>query len=219
MLGVGLFVALILGLAVIAGTVGSPVDGSIEFEFRKYIIQFLLIVALGAVVAFVAESLKQRREGADRERQYAVDTLTSLLNRLDLIYRSVKGTRRRFRVIGMKDLDKTAYVGAMSKLSDDKQEVEQLWRDIEVLEGWLPDLGPVRPLVKRMENYLGPLEDEWEAVGLIPDDKFRAESQKALEGFYVKWDTKKSTFRQFREPYYSARRALMTLLASKRTAA
>jgi ABC-type transport system involved in cytochrome bd biosynthesis fused ATPase/permease subunit len=90
--GSALFVVVILALAVIAGTVRSLANGSIAFELRKYVIQLLLIVALGAVVASVAESLKQRREAADHERQYAVDTLTSLLDRLDRIYRAVKWT-------------------------------------------------------------------------------------------------------------------------------
>jgi hypothetical protein len=225
-------VVVVIGIALIVGTVGSPADGTIDFELRKYFIQFLLIVALGAVVAYVVDVLKRRaddkaeerrkdREKADRERQYAIDTVTSLLDRLDAIYSAVKRKRRLFRLVAMQDLTKPDYVNAMSKLSDDKQDLDQLWREIDVLEHWLPELKSVRPsvksMVKSMERYLGPLEEEWEKVAPAPDDEFQAESLEALKRFFSKWSSKESDFKRFRTPYYKARKNLTNLLANKRT--
>ena len=169
-------------------------------------------LTFGGLVTFTLEVLKQRRESADRERQDAVDTLSSLLNRLDSTYRSVKRTRKRFRVAGLNVVSKSDYVDRMSTLSDDKQEVEQLWRDIEVLEHWLSSLKRVRPRVRSMEDYLNPLEDEWEKIGEAPADEFHAESLEALNGFSVKGVDHVSTFEHFRMPYYEARALLITAL-------
>jgi hypothetical protein len=98
-------------------------------------------------------------------------------------------------------------------LSDDKQDVEQLWREIEVLEGWLPDLKPVRPVVQSMEAWVRRRTNGRKSA----DDEFHAGSLNALEGFYVKWAAKESTPHQFRMPYCKARKVLMILLSTKRT--
>jgi hypothetical protein len=68
-----------------------------------------------------------------------------------------------------------------------------------------------------MEDYLDPLEHEWESVSAKPDDEFRPEALTALEGFHSKWSAGKSTFPSFRTPYYEARKDLMKLLANRRT--
>ncbi len=167
----------LVGSAVIVGTVGSPADNTINFELRKYFIQFLLIVALGAVVAFVVDGLKRKAEGEERERQrkaegeererqYAIDTLTSLLDRLDAIYQEVKRERRKFRLVDMTTLSKQEYVDAVAKLSDDKQDVERLWRDIEVLKRWLPELEPV--------------PSERPGHGVLPQDPLRTNGRKSV---------------------------------------
>lgn len=221
-------VLVLIGSAVIVGTVATPANDTIAFELRKYLIQFLLIVALGAVVAFVVDGLKRKADSEERERQrkarskererqYAIDTLTSLLDRLDEIYRRIKRERRQLRVVDMKTMTRLEYVRAGARLSDDKQEVEKLWRDIEVLERWLPKLKPVRPSVESMERDLNPLETEWESVGSTADEDFDAESLSHLRGFYVKWNDPESTFGVFREHYRKARSDLMRLLANERT--
>ena len=222
-----LVVFVLVCAAVIVGTVSAPAEGTVAFELRKYLIQFLLIVALGAVVAFLVDDMKRRaehadearrteREADDRERQYEIDTVTSLLGRLDAIYRAMKRKRRLLRLVATEDLSKQAYIDAMSKLSEDKEEVEKLWRDIEVLERWLPELARIRPRIKSMEDYLDALEDEWEKVGSTPDDQFQSKSLKALRGFKAKWNAPESTFQRLRDPYYEARSHLIALLANKR---
>jgi hypothetical protein len=60
--------------------------------------------------------------------------VTSLLDRLDAIYRAVKRKRRSLCLVSLGDLAKQDYVNEMSKLSEDKEDVEKLWRDIEALE-------------------------------------------------------------------------------------
>jgi hypothetical protein len=227
MLAAGLVVVLVVS-AVLIGTAESPASDTIAFELRKYIIQFLLIVALGAVVAFLVDYAKRRaesaeedrrkeREAADRERQYAIDTVTSLLDRLDAIYRAVKRKRRSLRLVSISDLTEQDYVNDMSKLSEDKEDVEKLWRDIEALEPWLAELNPAKPCVKSMEKYLNLLEDEWERVAPEPDDSFQAEHLQFLKGFRAKQATGESDFQRFRTPYYDARSALIALVAKRRT--
>ena len=213
---VGLLVVVVMGAALFIGLVGSPVSGTLEFELLKYFIQFLLIVALGAVVAFTVEIVKARSERRTRNLQYEIDTVTSLLDRLDANYRAVKRRRRLLRVQDLKQMRKPEYVDAISRLSGDKEEIEKLWRDVEVLEEWMPELGPVRSEIKKMEKYLNALETEWENSGSTRDDAFEAESQVALVGFRKKWDVDGSTFIRFRGPYYAARGRLIVQLADKR---
>lgn len=226
-LAAGLVIVLVVS-AVMVGTVASPAPDTIAFELRKYIIQFLLIVALGAVVAFLVDAAKRRAESADeaqqkqrdavdRERQYATDTVTSLLDRLDATYMKVKRTRRTLRLVSISHLTKENYVNEMSKLSEDKEDVEKLWRDIEALEPWLAELSPAKPNVKRMEKYLNSLEDEWERIAPEPNDKFQAEQLQFLKGFRAKQATGESDFQRFRTPYYEARSVLIALIAKRRT--
>jgi hypothetical protein len=120
----GIVVVLIVS-AVIVGTVGSPASDRIVFELRRYFIQFLLIVALGAVVAFLVDDAKRRaatmeekrrkrQDAAERERQYAIDTVTSLLNQFDAIYRAVKRKRRSLRLVSLSDPTKENNVDGFS---------------------------------------------------------------------------------------------------------
>jgi hypothetical protein len=156
-----------LGAACVAGTWDPPEEGTIGFELRKYLIQFLLLVALGAVVAFIVDDTNRRinnaeevrrdaRDRADRERQSAIDVVTLFLDRLGAIYREVKRKRHVLRLIPEEKLTKARYVERASELHTDKQALEVLWQDIETSARWLPELAPIWPHVKKMEDYLRP---------------------------------------------------------------
>jgi hypothetical protein len=231
-LGVSLAVVLVLvSIALIVGTVGSPERDTLPYEFRKYVIQFLLITALGAVVAFVIDRMRRReerheddrrkqREAVDRRRQYETDTVRSLLDRLYATYRRVKRSRRLLRLIPLSHLSKQDYTDAMLKLNDDQEDIEQLWREIEALEPTLPELRTVRPSVEGMETYLKHLWDECEAVAANPDDEFQAVRLETLRRFVAKLGgEEKSNFPVFHEHYYDARKKLIILLANKQTSA
>jgi hypothetical protein len=166
--GVAFFVA-----AVILGTNFAPTNGTIEFELLKLIIQFLLIVALGAVVAVGVETVKRRMDSEASQRQYEVDTLTSLLAQLDEIYREV---RRERRSLGLQiPMTYKYYNKAMRHLNDRKQDIEHLWRDeMQVFEKWLPAIQGIWRRVKEMEDYLGRMEDEWKDVARAPDERLNA---------------------------------------------
>jgi hypothetical protein len=129
--------------AFLFGTVGSPGEG-VSSELRKYFIQFFLVTALGALVGIVVYEYRNRREASARERQRAIDSLASLLRQLDAIYRSVKKTRRLLRLSQPRGPSKPAYDEAVLKLDEDQQDLEQLARDVEVLEGHGRAIEPTR---------------------------------------------------------------------------
>ena len=211
------FVAVALvALAVIVGTTGSPVNGTMEFELRKSLIQFFLIVALGAVVTFLADYVKRQREAADRQREYITETVRSLLGRLDDSYRAVKRTRRSLRLLDIETMTKEAYVDRMSKLSLDKEDIETLWRDMDELSSGLEGLTKVQPAVRSMEAYLNRLEDEFEDTAPEPDDVFNTDRLDRLKRFLPKWKTGESDFHLFRTDYYRARSALIDMLPTSK---
>ena len=199
-----------------------------SFELRKYLIQFFLLVALGAVIAYVVDDTNRRtadaetkrredRDRADRERQSAIDVVTALLSRLGEIYGDVKRERHLLRLVPLEDLSKQGYVASMRWLHDEKQALEDLWKDMEAYGEWLPELIPLGQLVKEMETYLRPLENELEAVKRLPDATFQATSRTELMGFLAKKYVPTSTFHVFRSLEHRARAGLVELLSTERT--
>lgn len=211
----GIAVVLVL-IAVIVGTVGSAESEGPSFELRKYSIQFLLITALGAVVAALLYEYRKGREESDRERQYTIDSVASVLGQLDAIYRRVKTTRRLLRLSQSSGLSKQAYFDAMLKLDDDQQDLEQLGREIEVLQERLPDLGQTLAAVKRMERYLGKLWKEHEDVAALSGDEFEPADLQRLNAFAARVKTGRSDFHRFNGQYHRSRETLIGLLADSR---
>lgn len=219
--------AVFLGAALLAGTVDPPAEGTIDFELRKYLIQFLLLVALGAVVALILENAKQRasdederrrkdREASERERQTAIDIVTLLLDRLGTIYREVKRRRHAWRLVPEATFTKARYVEATLELHADKQALEVLWQDIRTNARWLPELDSIWPGVEKMEDYLRPIEDEVERARETPDSEFMIASQEVFIGFLAKARAGESTFGTFRALHHEARAGLVDVLADKR---
>lgn len=218
---------LLLGAAWFAGTWDPPEAGTISFELRKHLIQFLLLVALGAVVAFIVDDTNRRntnaeeerrkqKETAERERQSAIEIVTLLLDRLGEIYREVKKERYSMRLISEVELTKGRYVEVIKALHADKQALEILWQDIQTNAGWLPELTPIWPRVEQMEAYLRPIENEAELVRETPESDFSVASQRELTAFTAKWKSGESSFPKFRELHHQARAGLIDVLASLR---
>ena len=218
----------LVGIAIAIGTVWSPASGTIEFELLKFIIQFLLIVALGAVAAIVVEAEKRRMDAAASDHQYAVDELTSALERLDTVYRRLKQVRFSYAIHPLPTTYED-YEKKMSRLRAKKQDLEELWRDLQARTPFLPvGVEDVRCRVEAMEKYFDPLEKEWKAVA----DSVQSQDydQEALHQFKLfrtrsnsgeKSDSRsrleKSGFPAFRDQYYATRKALIDLISTLRT--
>jgi membrane protein implicated in regulation of membrane protease activity len=224
----GIAVVLVLA-AVLVGTVGSPESEGLSFELRRYLIQFFLVTALGAVVAIVVYEYKKRREESDRQRKYTTDSVASVLGQLDAIYRRVKRTRRLLRLSRSRGLEKQAYIDAMLKLDEDQQDLEQLFREIMVLERRLPDLGRgrdadlrrarlrrARDAVRTMEGYLGDLWSEHEDVAAMSDKEFKGADLQRLNAFVLRVKTGGSDFHRFNGEYHRSRETLIELVADSR---
>jgi hypothetical protein len=220
---VAIIVVLVLA-AVIVGTVGSPASEGLSFELRKYLMQFFLITALGAVVAILVYEYQRRRASSDRERQYTIDAVASILAQLDAIYRRVKQTRRLLRLSQARGLKRQAYVDAMLKLDEDQQDLEQLVREMTVLQQRMPglessratELGRTRDAVKEMEDYLGLLWSEHEKVAAMSDDDFMRADLPRLNEFVERVKTGRSDFQLFNGKYHCSRAMLIELLADSR---
>lgn len=213
-----ILVALFLvGLAYLAATVGSPPQGT-AFELRRYLIQFLLLVALGAEVAFLGDRMKRRaeereaerrrkREAADRKQQFAIDTARSLLDRLDATYRRVKRTRQR---LGFRPGHRSDNESDMWDLRDEQEDLEQLAKDIEVHAVTIPDLSSVRGHVAAMDNYLGRCWSEYKKGP--PVEQGATDFGERLLMFVASPKSGGSDFQIFSADYHSARRDLIVLL-------
>lgn len=208
-------------VAFLFGTVGSPSEG-VSSDLRKYFIQFFLVTALGALVGIVVYEYRKRREASDRERQRVSDSVASSLRQLDDIYRSVKTTRRLLRLSQARGPNKQAYDEAVLKLDEDQQDLEQLAREVEVLQAEAVE--PIRTArlveahaaVKAMEEYLGALWSEREDVAALSDDEFEGMDLTRINAFLARVATGNSDFHDFSGKYHEARRTLIALLADNR---
>ena len=210
-------------VAFLFGTVGSPSEG-VSSDLRKYFIQFFLVTALGALVGIVVYEYRKRQEASDRERQRVSDSVATSLRELDDIYRSVKTTRRLLRLSQARGPNKQAYDEAVLKLDEDQQDLEQLAREVEVLQRQAEAVEPIRTVrlveaqgaVKAMEKYLGALWSEREDVAALSDDEFEGMDLTRINAFLARVATGKSDFHDFSGKYHEARRTLIALLADNR---
>jgi hypothetical protein len=217
-----------VALGIVFTTIVPLTSGTAVFELLKLIIQFLLIVVLGAAAAIGVELVKRRLDFEARQRQdkldsdarwrqYEIDTLTSLLARFDDLYQTIKRDRRSLSVMQLATLTFEGYVTIMSDLSDRKRDAERIWRDIQVIKEWIPELEGVEPRGKLMESYFDGIDKEYRSVSTAPEN-FRPEQLPALRLFRARTGSgEASNFHLLRTPYYEARDALIKLLAQKRT--
>lgn len=215
-------VLLLVIMAYVIAAWGSPEVGSLPFEFRRYLIQFLLVAALGAVVTFLIDYLKTQAERREQERQYRTSTLTSLLQRLDLIYQRVKQTRQRLDLIYLREQQTRQRVGIRPKhradnademwgLRAEQQDLEQLANDIKFHKIMFSKLDHVHKLVGEMEGYLGNVWREYKREfqdAQVSEGSFGLQ----LTMFIESGETGNSNFSKFSDYYHDARDVLLDLL-------
>jgi hypothetical protein len=204
-----LLVSAAIGLAVWE----LPAD-NLPVEVRQPLIQFLLVVALGAVVTFLVDYLRTRAEQRAGDRKYRTDTIRSLLERLDSIYRRVKHTRQR---LGIKPGHRPDNEDEMWRLREEQEDLEQLGKDIEVHETMFEGLDSARSRVEAMDDYLGKCWVEYRT-------KSRGEVHGSqtfgprLSMFVESPKSGNSDFPQFSDGYHKARKILIQLLIPAPTA-
>jgi len=202
---VGVAVILVWIAYRVAESKPSPASGTLSYEFRLHLIQFLLVTALGAVAAFIVDAVKRRAEERARWREYEFDTADSLLERLETIYRVVKDTRQRMMLRrGNPPSDEE-----MWEIRDRQQDLEQLWKSAEVHAAAIGgDLSQMSVDVHySMENYLGRIWDEWVTTsGTIGGELEKFATPEGHPGF---------NFGLFDTAYWTSRRRLIKLLVPK----
>jgi hypothetical protein len=200
--------AVVIVIVVILAFFVPVSNGTMQFELLKLIIQFFLIVALGALVAVGVEAVKRQMDSEARARQYDIETLTSMLAGLDAAYQAIKRERQGLAVMPPSMITYDQYMATMARLRDSKQNIEQIVNDMKACEPWMPSLVPIRSLVSKLEKSLEKLETEWESASQAPE-KFNHEKLPQLKLFRAKYTPDLKT------SYDEARTALIRLLAEK----
>lgn len=201
-------VVLLVGVAILISISEFPGAGSLSLDVRRHLIQFLLVVALGAVATFLVDYLKKRAEQREGDRRHRVDTIKSLLDRLDSIYRRVKHTRQR---LGIKPGHRADNEHEMWNLREEQEDLEQLANDIETHETGFRSLRSARAEVDEMDKYLSRCWSEYKKES-------RAESTsptsfgERLTMFVESPKSGDSDFPRFSRSYHEARRILVRLL-------
>jgi hypothetical protein len=205
----------LITLAVLFGTIAAPRPDTIQFELRKLLIQFLVVTALGAVLALLVDRVKRRLDQAELERQYTAQAVGSLLDRLDGIYRHVKLTRRLMRLTPLDDLTMASYTDRLLALNSDQQDLEQLRDNISAYAPRIPKLDLLLPHVGKMEKYIGKLWTERERLAPTATGALRSEAPR-ISAFVAHATTDpNSDFQLFSEPYRTARSSLVDLLGER----
>jgi hypothetical protein len=149
--------------------------------------------------------------------------MTSLLERLDLIYQRVKQTRQRLGFIyqrvkqtrqrlGIRPGHRADNIDEIWELRGEQQDLELLALDIDFHKRMFPELDHVHELVKKMENYLGEI---WRQYRLqfrdapVSEGSFEERLRKFVES---PKDDKESDFLKFSLYYHTARMVLLNLL-------
>jgi len=197
------------------------------FELRKQLIQFLVIVGLGAIVAFLVESIRRQAEQRveftrklaerrARERQYVIEVVSSFLERLDSIYRRVKNSRQRLGLLERQAKSRKVQK-EMWRMRAEMEDLEQLDKDIEVQLEAIRGLGDVREEVKYMDGYVGARWKEWwkeyRSIHDVIGEKSLSFGPK-LSDFVADFDSAGADFPKFASSYHKARGILVKMLTA-----
>jgi hypothetical protein len=208
-------VILLVGIAILISISEFPGPGSLSLDIRRHLIQFLLVVALGAVATFLVDYLKKRAEQREGDRRYRFDTIKSLLDRLDSIYRRVKHTRQR---LGFRPGHRADNEDEMWNLREEQEDLEQLGNDIETHERAFRGLNAARAQVDAMDAYLSRCWSEYKRDTRAESTSPTAFGER-LTMFVESPKSGDSDFPQFSRSYHEARRVLVELLVPARVAA
>ena len=221
--------ALLLLLAWLAGVIAGPTpqQGTIEFEYRKFLMQFLMVVAVGAVVKYLVDRSAKQRDEYRSLLSNATLRAGEFLTSLTAIYSDTKDIRVLIEVVVREphDLDKDTYMGAMTRVRSGQQALERLQDRAEELEVVMwrlsaearTDREPrLLTSVCKMEAYLGALTDEWRGVAAKWKD--REPSPEPLPRLYAfvrrtAEEDFNGDFKNFSSSYKDARRVVLNFLA------
>jgi hypothetical protein len=202
-------VVLLVGVAILISVSEFPGAGDLSLDIRRHIIQFLLVVALGAVATFLVDYLKKRAEQREVDRRYRVDTIKFLLERLDSIYRRVKHTRQR---LGIKPGHRPDNEHEMWNLREEQEDLEQLGNDLETHARVFDGLSSARAQVDAMDEYLGRCWSEYKTKAGAESTSPTSFGER-MTRFVESPKSGHSDFPEFSRSYHGARKILVELLA------
>ncbi len=210
------------GLAILLVPVGAfavanyrpPASSTIQFEYRKLLVQFLLITAVGALIAVLFDRVKHRLDAAARRRQYTAQIITSILKDLDGVYRDVKLTRRLLRL--SPDVASDEHKERLLALNAAQQDLEQLLNDVEAYTRRVPTLTSILEPVDRMNKYVRSIWSEWEKADQQAGGRTDVSRMPKLASFVAHASTNPtSDFVTFRRSYKDARQNLINSLGNE----
>jgi uncharacterized membrane protein YidH (DUF202 family) len=182
-------IVVLVGVGFAVGIMWQP-KTQLSNETGKLFLQAVFIVAVGAVVAFFVETVRERRakqaedtrkarerkaaedaarlETAERERDNALITLNEFIDKLDAAYVDVKRIRRVLAAKAKPDLSgsigRSEYWTDMLDLNEQQIDLEQLAKDADMCAERLPELAAVATAVDAMERYVALRGERWVAA-------------------------------------------------------
>jgi hypothetical protein len=154
---------IVIAVAVAVIAQGKPPLNTLEYEARRYAIQFLLLTGLGAVLAFLIDLERRTREARQQRRTFDIETASRMLNELDEIYASVKNTRRMLRVDqAFGELDVARLRERMFGVNQAQTRAERLAKQMIALDPPVVGLAAAAAHVKLCDDYLSRLWDKYE---------------------------------------------------------
>jgi hypothetical protein len=201
-------IVVLVGVGFAVGIMWQP-KTQLSNETGKLFLQAVFIVAVGAVVAFFVETVRERRakqaedtrkarerkaaedaarlETAERERDNALITLNEFIDKLDAAYVDVKRIRRVLAAKAKPDLSgsigRSEYWTDMLDLNEQQIDLEQLAKDADMCAERLPELAAVATAVDAMERYVKTIWDECEDKYASTPDTIPVASLERLAGF------------------------------------
>jgi hypothetical protein len=209
-----------VGLAAVAAA-WEMWEGDLSREFRTRLIDFFLVVALGAVVAFIVEQVKRRTEQRERWHEYRAAAITSILNDLDSIYKRVKRTRQ---VLGVVPRYHPANVEELWNLRTEVEDLEALLNAVSDQRQSITEFDLIYPRIRRMDQYLGACWKEYRSWATNPSLTNELQQYESfgeqLSSFVRLHERPKpesdGDFAHFDRDYHAARQALVGSLDPRR---
>jgi hypothetical protein len=211
--------AVVLLVGIVVAVKWNP-ETDLSLEAGKRLMELIFIVIAGALIAYLIDTMKRRRESFARDRAFRSESILQLLSKIQEIYRSVRKERRRLRLhVGCSadhPVRTVEYLEAMASLNELQLSLEELRAEAEVFQDMLDDDGAVHRALHEMDYYLSCIEGELEerATGLGDTVDPTLPEFKELRGFTIRRQDKLSTFGRFASPYDSARRLLLPALCN-----
>lgn len=211
---------LLLAAAIAVANWGSPTRDSLQFELQKQLIQLLLLGALGALVRIFIDSIREQaatrnrqieyeKDVDNRQIEYEKDIVTSLLSRLDRIYRQLKLSRQRLGFGQIYDETASREMWKVRNLGDD---LEQLTRDVQLHDDTIGGLEGLADKVGTLDKYVGACWTEYKSSHADVSPSSPLPFGERLSKFVAEPRPPQGDFQNFDYTYRDARTQLARLL-------